>query len=103
MLKGRLQQLEALKAENMRLRDLLGSSLKISDRMLIAELMAVDLDPYRQGDAGRPLFATVLLITDANHGLPVQINRNGLRTPGVAPFTTGPQSRGAVGLDPGVG
>jgi len=32
----------------MRLRDLLGSSLKISDRMLIAELMAVDLDPYRQ-------------------------------------------------------
>jgi rod shape-determining protein MreC len=27
-----------------------------------------------------PLSATVLLITDASHGLPVQVNRNGLRT-----------------------
>jgi rod shape-determining protein MreC len=27
-----------------------------------------------------PLTATVLLITDADHALPVQINRNGLRT-----------------------
>ncbi len=106
-LKGRLQQLETLEAENMRLRDLLGSPLKIGDRMLIAELMAVDLDPYRQqvmidrgaasgvfvgqpvlganavmGQVTRvaPLSATVLLITDASHGLPVRINRNGLRT-----------------------
>ena len=107
MLKARLQQLEALEAENRRLRDLLGSSFKIGDRVLIAELMAVDLDPYRQqvminkgtssgvfvgqpvldanavmGQVVRvnPLSATVLLITDASHGLPVQINRNGLRT-----------------------
>lgn len=107
ILKGRLQQLEALQAENMRLRDLLGSSFKIGDRVLVAELVSVDLDPYRQqvlvnkgsssgvfvgqpvldadavmGQVVRvnPLTATVLLITDASHGLPVQVNRNGLRT-----------------------
>jgi len=107
LLKAKLQRFEALEAENMRLRDLLGSSFKVADRVLIAELMAVDLDPYRQqvlvdkgsaagvfvgqpvldadavmGQVVRvdPLSATVLLITDATHGLPVQVNRNGLRT-----------------------
>jgi rod shape-determining protein MreC len=106
LLKGRLQKLEALESENMRLRDLLGSSFKIGDRVLIAELLSVDLDPYRQqviinkgstsgvfigqpvldanavmGQVVRvnPFTATVLLITDASHSLPVQINRNGLR------------------------
>lgn len=107
VLKARLQKLESLEAENMRLRDLLGSSFKIGDRVLIAELLSVDLDPYRQqvminkgstsgvfvgqpvldanavmGQVVRvnPFSATVLLITDASHALPVQINRNGLRT-----------------------
>jgi rod shape-determining protein MreC len=106
-LRARLQQLEALEAENMRLRDLLGSSFKIGDRVLIAELISVDLDPYRQqvvinkgsgsgAFVGQPVLdanavmgqvvrvtprtATVLLITDAAHALPVQVNRNGLRT-----------------------
>jgi rod shape-determining protein MreC len=107
VLRGRLQKLAALEAENMRLRDLLGSSFKVGDRVLIAELLSVDLDPYRQqvminkGTASgvfvgqpvldanavmgqvvrvNPFSATVLLITDASHSLPVQINRNGLRT-----------------------
>lgn len=107
MLKARLQQFEALETENMRLRDLLGSSFKLGDRVLIAEILSVDLDPYRQQvlvnkgslsgvfvgqpvlDANavmgqvvevNPLSATVLLITDAAHALPVQVNRNGLRT-----------------------
>lgn len=107
ILRARLQQLEALEAENMRLRDLLGSSFKIGDRVLIAELVSVDLDPSRQqvmvnkGSSsgvfvGQPVLdasavvgqvirltpgtATVLLITDAAHALPVQVNRNGLRT-----------------------
>lgn len=107
VLKARQQHLEALETENMRLRDLLGSSLKIGERVLIAELLAVDLDPYRQqvqinkgsssgvyvgqpvldADAvmGQvvevsPLSATVILITDASHSLPVQVNRNGLRS-----------------------
>ncbi len=106
-LRARLQRFEALEAENMRLRDLLGSSFKIGDRVLIAELMSMDLDPYRQqvvinkGSSsgvfpGQPVLdaravmgqvirvtpgtATVLLITDAAHSLPVQVNRNGLRT-----------------------
>jgi rod shape-determining protein MreC len=106
-LHARLQQFEALEAENMRLRDLVESSFKIGDRVLIAELLAVDLDPYKQQvvvnqgslagvfvgqpvlDANAvmgqvtqvtPLTSTVLLITDASHALPVQINRNGLRT-----------------------
>jgi rod shape-determining protein MreC len=106
-LRARLQQFEALEAENMRLRDLVESSFKIGDRVLIAELLAVDLDPYKQQvvinqgslagvfvgqpvlDANAvmgqvtqvtPMTSTVLLITDASHALPVQVNRNGLRT-----------------------
>ncbi len=105
-LKGRLQRFEALEAENRRLHDLLGSSIRVGERVLIAEILSVDLDPYRQqvmidkGSAsgvfvGQPVLdanavmgqvtwvgpttATVLLITDTAHGLPVQVNRNGLR------------------------
>ncbi len=104
---ARLQKHEALQAENLRLRDLLESSFKVGDRVLVAELSAVDLDPYKQQvviDRGstsgvfegqpvldahavmgqvvhvNPFSATVLLITDASHALPVQVLRNGLRT-----------------------
>lgn len=104
---ARLQKLEALEAENFRLRDLLESSFKVGDRVLVAELSAVDLDPYKQQvviDKGatsnvtegqpvldahavmgqvvhvNPFTSTVLLITDASHALPVQVLRNGLRT-----------------------
>lgn len=106
-LKARLQQIEALQAENERLQDLLGSAYKIGNRVLVAELSAMDLDPFRQQiviDKGSrsgvfdgqavldahavmgqvihvsPLNATVLLITDVKHALPVQVLRNGLRT-----------------------
>lgn len=106
-LQAKQQKLAALETENMRLRDLLDSSFKIGDRVLIAELIGVDLDPYRQqvlvnkGSSsgiylGQPVLdanavmgqvihvnrgnATVLLITDARHALPVRVNRNGLRT-----------------------
>jgi len=106
-LHAELQQLAALQAENERLRDLLGSAYKIGNRILVAELAAVDLDPFRQQvliDKGStsgvfegqavldahavmgqvthvtPFNATVLLITDARHALPVQLLRNGLRT-----------------------
>ena len=102
-----LQKYEALEAENMRLRDLLDSSFKIGDRVLVAELSSVDLDPYKQQviiNKGRtsgvfrgqpvldaqavmgqvtnvtPFSSTVLLITDSSHALPVQVLRNGLRT-----------------------
>lgn len=106
-LKAELQQVAALRAENERLRDLLGSAYKIGNRVLVAELAAMDLDPFRQQvviDKGSnsgvfegqavldanavmgqvihttPLNATVLLITDARHALPVLVLRNGLRT-----------------------
>ena len=106
-LRARLQKFEALEAENMRLRGLLDSSFKVGDRVQIAELIAVEQDPFRQMvliDKGSssglyegqpvldasavvgqvthitPLTANVLLITDATHALPVQVRRNGLRT-----------------------
>ncbi len=106
LLRVKLQKLDALERENMRLRDLLDSSFKVGDRVLIAELVAVDLDPYKQqvlinkgqnsgvfqgqpvvdADAVigqvinvNPFTATVLMISDASHSLPVQVNRNGLR------------------------
>jgi len=106
-LRARLQKFEALEAENMRLRGLLDSSFKVGDRVLISELLAVEQDPFRQlvvidkGSTsgvftGQPVLdanavvgqitlvtpytSTVLLITDASHALPVQVNRNGLRT-----------------------
>ncbi|MEJ2404810.1 MAG: rod shape-determining protein MreC [Candidatus Thiodiazotropha sp.] len=107
LLRARLQKFESLEAENMRLRGLLDSSFKVGDRVLIAELIAVEQDPFRQEvlinkgstsglfegqpvlDANavvgqvthiNPFSANVLLITDAAHALPVQVNRNGLRT-----------------------
>lgn len=107
LLRARQQKFAALEAENLRLRDLVESSFKVGDRVLIAELIAVDLDPYRQhvvinkGSSsgvyeGQPVLdanavmgqvvhvnrftSTVLMITDASHALPVQVNRNGVRT-----------------------
>ncbi|MFN2309582.1 MAG: rod shape-determining protein MreC [Gammaproteobacteria bacterium] len=107
LLQARLLKFEALEAENLRLRELLESSFKAGDRVLIAELMAVDLDPYRHevllnkgtrrdvyvgqpvldahGVMGQviqatPYTATAMLITDPAHALPVQVNRNGLRS-----------------------
>ena len=44
----RLQRLAALEAENDRLRAMLDSSARLSDRVLVVEILAVDLDPYRQ-------------------------------------------------------
>jgi rod shape-determining protein MreC len=108
VLNTQLQKLEALEAENMRLRALLDSSFQVGKRpMLIAELLSVDMDPYRhqieinkgsldrlfegqplldsQGIMGQlihvgPFTATAMLITDPSHAIPVQINRTGLRT-----------------------
>lgn len=105
-LSGRLQQLSTLEAENRRLRDLFDASLEVGDQILIAELIAIDLDPYKQQvlinrgsssgvfegqpvlDANAvmgqvihatPFTATVLMITDPSHALPVQVARTGLR------------------------
>jgi len=103
----RLQRLDALEVENQRLRELLDSTAVLGHRVLIAQILAVDLDPYRQrfnldrgladgvyvgqalldaaGVVGQvvevgPLTAEAVLITDADHAVPVSVNRNGLRT-----------------------
>lgn len=103
----RLQRLAALEKENARLRDLLESTAELEHTVRVAEILAVDLDPYRQrltvnrgsqdgvfigqamldaqGVVGQivdvgPLTAQAVLITDADHGVPVTVNRNGLRT-----------------------
>ncbi len=106
LIEARLQKMLALETENVRLRELLDSSFKVGERVLIAELMAVDLDPFssqiliNRGSrhevyVGQPLVdahgmlgqvvhvspytSTALLITDPDHALPVWVNRNGLR------------------------
>jgi rod shape-determining protein MreC len=103
----KLLRLESLEAENARLRALLDSSAHVADRVLVAEILSVALDPYHQrfslnrglidgvyvgqalldskGVVGQivsvgPLSAEAVLITDADHALPVLVNRNGLRT-----------------------
>ncbi len=104
--KRKLQQMAALAAENVRLRQLLNSAGTVRDRVLVAELIGVSPDPMthrvivnkgrRDGVyEGQPLLdahglmgqvveageftSQVLLITDATHALPVQVNRNGVR------------------------
>ena len=104
---ARLQRLETLEAENQRLRALLDSTAKISEDVLVAEILSVDMDPFRHrvllnrgtGDGAfvgqpiidadgivgqitrdQPFAAEAILITDANHALPVEILRNQLRT-----------------------
>jgi len=101
-----LQKLDALAAENMRLRALLDSSINVSDKVLIAELLSVDMKPFTQqvviskgahndvypgqpildasGILGQvvhtsPFNSTAMLITDPSHALPVQVNRSGQR------------------------
>jgi rod shape-determining protein MreC len=103
----RLQKLKALERENLRLRELLGSSFRLSERVFVAEVIRVDLDPHSQEVLinkgansgvfiGQPVLdaygvmgqvievsqfsSRVVLLTDQSHSIPVQINRNGLRS-----------------------
>ena len=103
----RLQRYEALEAETARLRGLRDSTVGITDRFIIGNVMDVDLDAFRErvlvdkgaqdgvfvgqavldggGVAGQvarvgQLTSEVILLSDATHAIPVQINRNGLRT-----------------------
>lgn len=112
----KLLRLSALEHENARLRAMLDSSASVDGRVLVAEILAVDLDPYRQhlrlnrglndgvyvgqalldasGVVGQivnvdPLSSEAVAITDADHALPVTIDRNGLRTIAVGSGDTG--------------
>ncbi len=98
---------DALKAENARLRELLDAREQVADRVRVAEVLAVDSNPGRHSliiDAGSgdgvyegqaivdqdgvvgqvieagPVTSEALLISDPGHALPVEVNRNGMRT-----------------------
>ncbi len=91
---ARLQRLTALEAENARLRALLDARAKVRDEVRVAEIMAVDANPYEHnliidigsrdgaydGQAIVSADSQAVLISDTDHALPVEINRNGLRT-----------------------
>ena len=104
---ARLQKLNALEAENARLRDLLDARAQVRDRARVAEIMSVDANPYSHSliiDVGTQdgafdgqtlidadgvvgqiikaglMTSRAMLISDTDHALPVEVNRNGLRT-----------------------
>lgn len=106
-LRSQLLKFHAIEAENMRLRELLDSSLKIQDKVLIAEVLHVELDALKrqilinkgaadhvfigqtvidsQGVVGQVVHtsaytSTVMLITNPDHATPVQVSRNGIRS-----------------------
>jgi rod shape-determining protein MreC len=102
-----LQRFAALESESERLRGLRDSTADVTDRFVIGKIMDLDLDAFRErvlvdkgahdgiyvgqavldsggvfGQVARvgQLTSEVILVSDAAHAIPVQINRNGLRT-----------------------
>lgn len=102
-----LQRLAALQAENERFRALLDSKARVADRVVVGEILSVDMDPLRHrvivnrggrdgAYEGQALIdargvvgqitrdqrdsSAAILITDPDHALPVEIVRNGLRS-----------------------
>ncbi|ARS54276.1 rod shape-determining protein MreC [Kushneria konosiri] len=105
-LSQRVQRMASLSEENIRLRELLKAAPRQEIPWLTAGLLTLDNDPFLQqmildrGQqsgvySGQPVVdsaglvgqiisvsrysSRVLLITDASHSVPVQVNRNGLR------------------------
>ena len=103
---ARLQKLMALESENVHLRTLLQSSARLGENLLVAEILKIDGDPFShqflldkgtkagiyvgqpvldsQGIIGEVIevfekTSRVLLLTDINHGIPVEDARNGVR------------------------
>ncbi|MBT4838217.1 MAG: rod shape-determining protein MreC [Methylococcales bacterium] len=99
--------LHAKEAEIARLRDLLGSAYRVHKNVLIAEIISIDMGTYSHkivinkgnhhgvylnqpvldahGIFGKiihisPRTSQLMLISNPNHGIPVQIQRNGLRS-----------------------
>ncbi len=106
MLRSQAQRFASLQTENSRLRELLDSSVRAGERVLVADLLAVELaltsrhvvlnkgaqqgvflgQPILDADGVmgqiihvNPISSTAMLITDPEHAIPVQVNRNGLR------------------------
>jgi rod shape-determining protein MreC len=106
LLRAKVQRLAATEAENVRLRELLNSSTRFDNTVLVAELIGVSPNPLHheiiinkgQNDGlyeGQPVLdadglmgqiikvgpshSRAMLITDNTHAIPVQVNRNGVR------------------------
>lgn len=104
---AKLNRLDAVSAENLRLRQMLGGLRGYRLKMKLVGILDVDLDPYRQRivldagsrdgvEVGQALVdsdgvlgqvievsghrAIALLLTDPDHAIPVQVARSGLRT-----------------------
>ncbi|GGB62706.1 rod shape-determining protein MreC [Shewanella inventionis] len=102
----RLQRFEHVRQENERLRALLGSPVHMDSRKVVAEVMEVASDPFRQfvvlnhGSqtgvyVGQPVVdaqgvvgqvievseftSRVLMVSDTSHGIPVRVTRNDVR------------------------
>ena len=102
-----LQRFAALEDENRRLREMRARTAGVAEKVLVASILNVDLDPFRhrvlldkgavdgvfRGQAvldGEGIFgqvtkvnagtAEVILISDPEHAIPVQSNRSGVRT-----------------------
>jgi rod shape-determining protein MreC len=132
LLRGRQLEFAALEQENIRLRGLLDSTFKVGDQVLIAEPLSINVVPYENlivvnkgrrygiepgqvvvdgnGVVGQVLRvsthqADVVMITDPSHAIPVQINRNGLRTIAVGTGQTDrlelPYLAGSADVQPG--
>lgn len=105
-LQAKLQKFAALKVENNRLNKLLGISNRLTEDVLLAEIIDVSVEPFThkvvvnrglrdgvyvgqavidpEGIVGQVTNTTlhtsaVTLLTDASHAIPVQVQRNGLR------------------------
>lgn len=104
---SKLLRFDSLAEENRRLREIREASKGVSERTLIAEIINVSVQPFRHmvvinkgaDDGvfrGQPVLdafgvvgqviqvgkstATLMLITDAEHAVPVQVNRTGIRS-----------------------
>jgi rod shape-determining protein MreC len=102
-----LQRFDSLVQENIRLREILNASAKLNDNVQIARIISADINPFRHiividkgtqnnlyngqvivdtnGVVGQILQTSFLsshaiLISDTDHALPIEVNRNGLRT-----------------------
>jgi len=107
VLRLKLLRFDSLEQENRRLRAVRESSPRAVQRSLVAEIVRVDLDPFRQrvlinkgaradvfrgqaaidangiyGQVTRvgPYSAEIILISDPEHAIPVQVNRTGTRS-----------------------
>lgn len=103
----KLMRFAALEQENIRLRGMREATANIAERVVVAEILRVDVNPHRHRviinkGAGAGVFkgqpildargvfgqitragaftSEAILISDTEHAIPIQVNRNGLRS-----------------------